>query len=103
MAVQYLYERYPEVCEQLESADSPVELFMEDHLVPSTLEWLVARMVMELHLSKARRAMREIEAVEQHTAKAANVMAEMDWVHRNADQFAFGPMAEAKRLAITLT
>ena len=47
--------------------------------------------------------MREIEAVEQHVAKAANAMAEMDWVHRNVDQFAFGPMAETKRLAIILT
>ena len=47
--------------------------------------------------------MREIEAVEQHAAKATNVMAEMDWVHRNEDQFAFGPMAETKRLAIILT
>ena len=35
-AIQYLYERYPELFEQLVSADSPVELFMEDHLVPNT-------------------------------------------------------------------
>ena len=60
-------------------------------------------MVMELHLGKARRAMREIEAVEQRVEKATNVMAEIDWVHRNEDRFAFGQMAETKRLAIILT
>ena len=102
-AIQYLYERYPEVCEQLESAESPAELFMEEHLVPNTSEWMVARMVMELHLNKARREMREIEAVEQHIAKATNGMAEMDWAHRNVDRFAFGQMAQTQRLAIILT
>ena len=76
---------------------------MEDHLAPNSSQWLVARMVMELHLGKARRAMREIEAVEQHVAEATNGMAEMDWKHRNVDQFPFGPMAETKRLAIIIT
>ena len=33
-AIQYLYERYPEVYEQLESANCPVELFVERQFGP---------------------------------------------------------------------
>ena len=102
-AIQYLYERYPEAYDQLENAESPVELYMEDHLEPNTTQWMVARMIMELHLRKARRAMHDLEAVEQHVQKATNVMAELDWEQRNTDRFPFGPIAETKRLAIIMT
>ena len=88
---------------QLESAESPVELFMEDQLLPNTSQWMVARMVVEVHLIKARRAMREIEAVEQHIADATNIMAEMDFTHRNTERLPFGQMAQTQRLAIILT
>ena len=102
-AIQYLYERYPEAYDQLENSDSPVELYMEDHLEPNTTQWMVARMIMELHLNKARRALHDLEAVEQHVQKATNVMAELDWEQRNTDRFPFGPIAETKRLAIIMT
>ena len=47
--------------------------------------------------------MREIEAVEQHIADATNVMAEMDFTHRDTERFPFGQMAQTQRLAIILT
>ena len=77
-AFQYLYERYPEVYEQLEHSDSPVEIYMEDHLQPNTSQWMVARLIKELHLNRARRAMRDLEAVERHAQKATNVIAQLD-------------------------
>jgi len=102
-AFHYLYVRYPEEYEQLEHSDSPVELYMEDHLEPNTTQWMVARMIKELHLNKARRALKDLEAVELHAQKATNVMAQLDWEQRSTDKFPFGPIAETKRLAIIMT
>ena len=47
--------------------------------------------------------MHEIEAVEQHVANATNVTGLLDWCQRNTDRFAFGPIAQTKRLAIIFT
>ena len=102
-AFHYLYVRYPEEYEQLEHSDSPVELYTEDHLEPNTTQWMVARMIKELHLNKARRALKDLEAVELHAQKATNVMAQLDWEQRSTDKFPFGPIAETKRLAIIMT
>ena len=102
-AFQYLYERYPEMYEQLEHSDSPIEIYMEDHLLPNTSQWMVSRLIKELHLNRARRELRELEAVERHAQKATNVMAQLDWEQRNTDNFPFGPIAETKRLAIIMT
>ena len=110
-AIQYLYERFPELYRQLEDSKSQVDLSMESmddglyggHPLPNTSEWMMARMVMELHVRQARRAMRDLEAMVQHVQKAVDVMAELDWEHRNTERFLFGPMAETKRLAIIMT
>ena len=102
-AIHYLYMRYPEEYEQLEHSDSPVVLRTEAHLEPNTTEWMMARMVTELHLNKARSALKDLEAVERHAQKATNVMAQLDWEQRNTEKFPFGPIAETKRLAIIMT
>jgi hypothetical protein len=102
-AMNYLDMRYPELCEQLTSTDSPVELIMQEHLIPNNAKWIVERLKMELHLGKARQAMRALADVEQSVEKATNVMAELDWQHRDTDRFPFGPLAEIKRLATILT
>ena len=102
-AMNYLSEMCPELLQQLFSADSPVQSRMPEHLLENTSEWMIERMQMELHLSKARQAMRELDAVELIVARAANVIAELNWQRRDTDRFPFGPMAETKRLAITIT
>ena len=48
-ATHYLSEMYPELLQQLFSADSPVQFHMPDHLLENTSEWMVERMTMELH------------------------------------------------------
>ena len=47
--------------------------------------------------------MREIEAAERHVEDAANVMAEMDFAHRDTERFPFGQMAQTQRLTIIIT
>ena len=93
---------YPKLLQQLFSADSPVEFHMPEHLNANTSEWMVERM-MELHLNEARKAMRDVDAVELIVARAANVIVDLDWQQRNTGRFPFGLMAETKRLAIIVT
>ena len=83
-AMNYLGVMYPELLQQLVSGDSPVQFHMPEHLLENTLEWMVERMKMELHLSEARKAMRELDAVELLVVpQAANVIAELDWQQRH--------------------
>ena len=76
---------------------------MPEHLRENTSEWMAERMRMELALTEARKAMLDLNAVELIVARAANVIAELDWQQRNTKRFPYRPMAETKRLAIIIT
>ena len=52
---------------------------MPEHPRENTSEWMAERMRMELALTEARKAMLALNAVELIVARAANVIAELNW------------------------